>query len=73
MYVIFFVNIFQRLLNASRERDQLPFVPTREGVWASQAQLGPAALLAIHPCAAVAISGGWDVQKGFPADLPFSV
>ncbi len=43
---------------AGREREGLPYVPCKEGVWAPQPALGAAALTHIHPCTAVALTGG---------------
>jgi hypothetical protein len=64
----------ERLLTAQSERERLklPYVPVSLGVWAPQPLLGPGGLTAIHPCTAVALTGGWDAGVGFPADLPFS-
>jgi hypothetical protein len=57
----------ERLLTAQSERERLklPYVPVSLGVWASQPLLGPGGLTAIHPCTAVALTGGWDAGVGF--------
>jgi hypothetical protein len=68
------IKTMERLIVAAeaREREGLPYLPCKEGVWATQPQLGAAALMHIHPCTAVALTGGWDAARGFPADLPFA-